>query len=139
MKTSYWLAILGAIISCSVIFAVFFMTSGETHDVKAVPENDKYCYSEIIVKTSEYMGGVSDRKLVEFMVRDEISKFGSIYDYPSRYILVTDLGENNLRISLDGSWSLKQNRPNLLDALTKHNEIEKIVEDRGNLIVVGCQ
>lgn len=32
-----------------------------------------------------------------------------------------------------------KNRPNLLEALTKHNEIEKIVENKGNLIVVGCQ
>jgi len=138
MKTRL-LIIIVIIIAGSSISALFFLNFSGNQNVKNVPENDKYCYSEIIVKTSEYKGGIVERKLVELMVRDEISKFGAIYDDPQRNILVTDLGENNLRITLDGSWSLKQNRPNLLDSLTEHNEIEKILENKGNLIVVGCQ
>ena len=120
------------------MLSFFFMNFTGNQNVKNVPENDMYCYSEIIVKSSEYKGGIFDRKLVELMVRDEISKFGAIYDDPRRNILITDLGENNLRITLDGAWSLKPNRPNLLDSLTEHNEIEKIVENKGILIVVGC-
>lgn len=140
MKNSIFFIIVGTIVIVgSSSFAIIFMMSDETHSVKDVPENDKYCYSEIIVKTSKYMGGISDRAFVELIVRDEITKLGAIYDERNRDILVTDLGENNLRISLDGSWSLKQDRPNLLDSLTSQNFIEKIVENRGKLIVVACQ
>ena len=140
MKNStFFITVSSIVIVGSSIFSFVFMMSNDIHSVKDVPENDKYCYSEIIVRTSKYMGGISDRAFVELIVRDEISKIGSIYDDPNRDILVTDLGENNLRISLDGSWSLKQDRPNLLDSLKNQNFIEKIVDNRGKFIVVACQ
>lgn len=124
--------VIGIIIGLSF----FSMTSSDHHNVS---ENDKYCTTELIVKTTTYMGDIFGRKLVEQIVREEIAKFGAIYDIPERKVIITDLGENNLQISLHGYWSLKSDKPNLVDALIRLNSIDNIVENGGKSLVVMCQ
>ena len=140
MKTrTYFIIVISAVTVFSILFAMIFVVSTYSNTHSTVPENDKYCYSELIIKTTKYMGSIFDRNLVGTIVRDEIAKFGAVYDVSNRHVLVTDLGENKLRISLDGSWSLRQDRPNLVQSLTNLSIVENVVEDRGNMIVVGCQ
>jgi len=50
---------------------------------------------------------------------------------PNRHILVTNLGENKLKISLDGSWSLRPDRPNLVQSMANLSIVENVVEDMG--------
>lgn len=133
MKTSHLIVILGIIISSSIIFAILFEFQFEKND--NVSENSKYCTTELYVKTKERM----DRKLFELIVRDEIAKFGAIYDVSDRYVLLTDMGENRIRISLDGLWSLESDRPNLIESLTDLEVVEEVEKYRGIYLVVECQ
>ena len=64
-----------------------------------VPENDKWCDTELIVKTKEKI----DQELLKLILLDEIAKFGKAYDMPDRDILLTDMGENKSKISIEGS------------------------------------
>jgi len=133
MKTSHILIVLGIIIISSVIFVIFYDFSFEKND--NIPENSQYCTTELYVKTKEKM----DRKLFELIVRDEIAKFGAIYDITDRYVLLTDMGENRTRISLDGLWSLDYDRPNLIESLTDLEFVEEVEEYRGVYLAVECQ
>ena len=69
----------------------------------------------MIVKTKEKIG----RELLKSILLDEIAKFGAVYDVPDRSILLTDIGENKTKISMDGSWRLKQDRPDSVKSRTE--------------------
>ena len=100
-----------------------------------VPENDKWCDTELIVKTKEKI----DREVLKLILLDEIAKFGTVYDMPDRDILLTDMGENKTKISMDGSWRLKQDRPDIVKALTELIFVDHVEEYHGRLLVVSCQ
>ena len=100
-----------------------------------VPENDKWCNTELIVKTKEKIG----RELLKSILLDEIAKFGAVYDVSDRSILLTDIGENKTKISMDGSWRLKQDRPDIVKALTELILVDDVEEYHGRLLVVSCQ
>ena len=100
-----------------------------------VPENDKWCNTELIVKTKEKI----DQELLKLILLDEIAKFGVVYDMQDRDILLTDMGKNKTKISMDGSWKLKQDRPDIVKALTELIFVDHVEEYHGRLLVVSCQ
>ncbi len=100
-----------------------------------IPENSQYCTTELYVKTKEKI----DRKFFEVIIRDEIAKFGTVYDIDDRYVLLTDMGENRTRISLDGLWSLEPDRPNLVESLTALDFVNEVEKYLGIYLVVECQ
>lgn len=100
-----------------------------------VPENDNWCDTELIVKTKEKI----DQESLRLILLGEIVKFGAAYDVPDRDILLTDMGKNKTKISMNGSWMLEQGRPDIVKALAELTFVDNVEEYHGRLLVVSCQ
>ena len=127
---------IGAIAAIGIFyFVVIDQSIDEFNKNSNVFENNPYCNTEFVVKTKEK----TDRKLFEIIVRDEIAKFGEIYDLPDRYVLLTNLGDNRIRISLDGGWTIAPDRPNLLESITNLDFVETAEKTHDVYMVLSCQ
>lgn len=135
-RTSLIMGTIGVIAAIGIFyFVVIDQSIDEFNKNFNVPENDPYCNTEFVVKTKEK----TDRKLFEIIVRDEIAKFGEIYDMPDRYVLLTNLGDNRIRISLDGAWTIDSDRPNLMESITDLEFVESAEKLHGVYMVLSCQ
>ena len=79
-----------------------------------------------------------DYKSLEEMLRNEIEKFGKIYDLPYREILIGDIGNNRLEITIQGCWGWPESgEPDLELAIDSLEviDIDDGIGDAGSLLV----
>jgi hypothetical protein len=101
-----------------------------------LPENDSLCLTHILVQTTQK---ITDREIFTKIILGEIEKLDSRFDVPDRYILVTNMQDNKIRISLDGLWSEENSGKRLIEALERSEFIESVLDQGGLRLAIECQ
>ena len=128
MKTSsYFTIAISIVLAVSVTIVILFVNDvsiKDSHRNSRVPENDLFCGTEWTVKMKEAL----DFKIFEQILREEIAKFGWAYDKSQRDIELFDLGENRVRIVIEGLWGIEPDRPNLKTSIAEIEFVDYIEE-----------
>ncbi len=139
MKTStYFTITLILVFIASVTIAILFVENAgikDNHGNSIVPENDLYCGTEWTVQMKEPL----DFKILERILREEIVEFGSAYDIPQRDITLFDLGDNRVRIVIEGLWVVAPDRPNLRASIEQIDFVDYVEEFEGGPVYAWCQ
>ena len=101
-----------------------------------LPENDSLCLTHILVQTTQK---ITDRETFAKFILGEIENLDSRFDVPDRYILVTNMQDNKIRISLDGLWSEENSGKRLIEALERSKFIESVLDQGGVRLAIECQ
>ena len=135
MKQTYLIlaSVIGlAIVITGIVLTDFPIKMNLTYDL---PENDTYCTTHILVQTTHKV----NREVFSKIVLDEIKELDWRFDWSDRYILITDMQNEKVRITLDGLWSPEGSGARLIESLEQLNEVESVLEDRGVLLLMECQ
>ena len=135
MNTTYLIlaSVIGlAMVITGIVSPDFPIKMNPTYDL---PENDTWCTTHILVQTTHKV----DREVFSKMVLDEIKELDWKFDWSDRYILITDMQNEKVRITLEGLWSLEGGGARLIESLEQLDEVESILEDRGVLLAIECQ
>lgn len=135
MKTTYLIlaSVIGlAIVIIGTILFDFPIKMNPTYDL---PENDTWCTTHILVQITHKV----DREVFTKMVLDEIKELDWRFDWSDRYILITDMQNEKIRITIEGLWSPEGGGARLIESLEKLDEVESVLEDRGVLLAIECQ
>jgi hypothetical protein len=100
-----------------------------------LPENDTWCATHILVQTTHKV----DREIFSKIVLDEIKKLDWRFDWSDRYILITDMQNEKVRITLEGLWSPEGGGARLIESIEQLDEVESVLEDRGVFLAIECQ
>jgi hypothetical protein len=101
-----------------------------------LPENDSLCLTHMLVQTTQK---ITEREIFTKIILGEIEKLDSRFDIPDRYILLTNMQDNKIRISLDGLWSEENSGKRLIDALERSEFIESVLDQGGMRLAIECQ
>jgi len=101
-----------------------------------LPENDSLCLTHMLVQTTQK---ITEREIFTKIILGEIKKLDSRFDIPDRYILLTNMQDNKIRISLDGLWSEENSGKRLIDALERSEFIESVLDQGGMRLAIECQ
>ncbi len=101
-----------------------------------MPENDSLCLTHMLVQTTQK---ITEREIFTKIILGEIEKLDSRFDIPDRYILLTNMQDNKIRISLDGLWSEENSGKRLIDALERSEFIESVLDQGGMRLAIECQ
>ncbi|KAF6246360.1 hypothetical protein C6990_09540 [Nitrosopumilus sp. b3] len=121
-----------SLIITGTILIDFPIKMNPTYDL---PENDVYCNTQILVQTTHKI----DREVFAKTVLNEIKKLDWRFDWSDRYILITDMQNEKLRISIEGLWSPESSGMRLIESLEQLDEVESVLEDRGVRLALECQ
>ena len=122
----------GSLVITGTILIDFPIKMNPTYDL---PENDVYCNTQILVQTTHKV----DREVFAKTVLNEIKKLDWRFDWSDRYILITDMQNEKLRITIEGLWSPEGSGARLIESLEHLDEVELVLEDRGVRIALECQ
>lgn len=64
-----------------------------------LPENDSLCMTHVVIQTPQK---ITDSEILRTIMLNEIENLDFRFDVPDRYILITNLQDNKIRISFDG-------------------------------------
>ena len=101
------IGIIAAITITGIVIGTFLILMPQEYDL---PENDRLCSTHILVQTTHKI----DRKIFSETVLREIGLLDYRFDYDGRGIFVTNMGDNKLRITIDGLWSIENSGSSLL-------------------------
>lgn len=95
-----------------------------------LPENDKLCFATLTIHNTTLAPAN-----LEKIVRLEISKLGSQYDFQERKVTAEQITPDTIVIEIGGGWKTKDSdeRPNLLGLLS--NLVSGTIDDR---LLVTC-
>ena len=135
MKTRTLLIVILVIISTSAI-TITFLSVNQANDNSfyyggvELPENDKLCFATLTIRNTT----LTSTEL-EKIVRLEISKLGSQYDFEEREVAAKQVAQDTISIEIGGSWRTTDStdRPNLLGLVS--NIISGTIHDR---LLVTC-
>ena len=102
MKISSYLTIaISIILAASIAFTILFVEDvgiKDNHENSSIPENDLQCGTELTVKMKDNL----DLDTFENILRQEIAEFGYSYDVSQRDIILVDLGDGRVHITIEG-------------------------------------
>lgn len=101
-----------------------------------VPENDSLCMTHVVIQTHSK---ITAKEILRTIMLSEIENLDFRFDVPDRYILITNLQDNKIKISFDGMWSEEDNGKRLVESLEKHEFIESVLEQDGVRLIIECQ
>lgn len=100
-----------------------------------LPENDQYCETHILVQTIPN----ADRKQLSRDILEVMGRLDSRFMYWGRDISLDVLGDDQLRISIDGVWSPDGSGARLIQAMEGLDSVGSVLDDRGRNLVTICQ
>jgi|CXWL01.1.fsa_nt_gi hypothetical protein len=109
------------------------------HDEPIIDENDLYCFTVWRVQLNTDV----DNKTLETILRNEIAEFGPVYDIPQREIKIDNIGNNRVKITIEGSWWVDLNNPDskepdLRESISNLEVVEKTENFIGGPVEGGC-
>ncbi|WP_420545522.1 hypothetical protein [Nitrosopumilus sp.] len=126
------IGIIAAIITAATVIGIFLILMPQEYDL---PENDRLCSTHVLVQTTHKV----DRKVFSETVLREIGLLDYRFDYDGRGILVTNMGDNKLRITIDGLWSIENAGSSLLESLENLEYVESVLKQGDILLAIECQ
>jgi len=101
----------------------FHSTGPESNKDSMLRQNDLDCFT--FWKAT--LASDVDFKTLEVMLRNEIVQFGSIYDLHDRDIMIENIGDNRVKIAIQGCWGWPEsNEPDLEMAIEDLEVVEEV-------------
>jgi len=135
MKTITITAIASTII-LFVVSGVFILQNNNHYNEHILGQNDLACFTVWRVQLNSDM----DHKILEQILRNKIAEFGSVYDIDQRKITLEDIGNNRVKITVEGSWWSDPDfkEPDLRKSILSIGSVEKIEDFMDGSREGGC-
>jgi len=105
------------------------------HDEPLIYQNDLACFTVWKVQLNTSI----DYKTLEEILRNKIAELGSIYDIPERDITIENLGNNRVKITIEGMWPVNEpNVPDLRKSIGSIDVVDRVEDFIGGPVEGGC-
>ena len=140
MKTIAITTITSAIILSGIIFGIIILQNNYYNSQPIINENDLSCFTAWNVQLNSDV----DYKTLEKILRNKIAAFGNAYDIDQREITIENIGNNRVKITVEGSWwpshsSSDSKEPNLRESILSVDSVKNIEDFIGGPVEAGCQ
>jgi len=106
-----------------------------TNNEPIISQNDLACFTVWKVQLNTSI----DSKTLEGILRNKIAELGSIYDIPERDITIENVGDNRVKITIEGAWPV--NEPNAHDlgkSIASIEVVDRVEDFIGGPVEGGC-
>ena len=104
-----------------------------THE-PLVSQNDLACFTVWKVQLNTPI----DYETLEAILRDKIAEFGSVYNIPERNITIENIGNNRVKITIEGMWGPDPEGLDIRESISNIEFVEKIEDFVGGPVEGGC-
>jgi hypothetical protein len=140
MKTIAITVITSAIILSGIIFGIIILQKNYYNNQLIINENDLSCFTAWNVQLNSDV----DYKTLENILRNKIAEFGNAYDIDQREITIENIGNNYIKITVEGAWwpshsSSDSKERNLRESILSVDSVKNIEDFIDGPVEAGCQ
>lgn len=138
MKTNIMIGMIFGVSVGVIILVMRFIQINDPmskHNEPIIYQNDLACFTIWKVQLNTSI----DYKTLEEILRNEIAELGSIYDIPERDITIENVGNNRVKITIEGVWPVNEpNIPDLGKSIASIDVVDRVEDFIGGPVEGGC-